>query len=93
MRLSTYLDKQCIVLFVFRDTTFPGCRVLPIQVQTVKVVLSQKSYGMLDEGLATFTGRDKVGKSTGSLIPSSNGYKRFQGFVVGFQSIELGVAA
>ncbi len=45
----TYVDKLRVVVLVLRSASVPKCRVLPVQVDTVEVVLAQVADHALHE--------------------------------------------
>ena len=46
---EAYLDKQGIVSPILRQGPLPGCRVLPVEVQAVELVVADVREGGLDE--------------------------------------------
>ena len=88
---KTHLDKDCIILSIFRLAAVSGRRIFPIQIQSVEVVLPQEPDRAADEGLpAGGVGHERA-EPAGTFVPSSDGQEGLQVAVVGLQCGELAV--
>ena len=87
--LSHLLDEGGVVGAVLRSAPGPLGGVLPVKVDTVKVVLSEEPDGGFDEHLAPVSVLDQGAEPPAALIPASNSEHGLQVFVVGLQCSKL----
>ena len=87
----THRDELGVVAPVLRSSSVPLGGVLPVQVETVKVVLPEELDGALDEGATPGRVFHQLGEASRPLVPASDGDQRLQVAVVRLQRGELAV--
>jgi len=90
--MQFYFDEEGVVLFVCGFPSVPSCRIFPIQVQPIEMMLTEEANAIFDKGLSTLRIGHELGESSRALIPSANGNQCLESLVVRLESIELGVA-
>lgn len=86
------LHELCIVIAISRLATLTVCRVLPVQIDAIKVILTQELQYVLDELLTTIRAGHEGREAGRGLVPAADGNHRFQLLVVRFQSREFRIA-
>lgn len=86
-----YLHKERVVLSVSRFAAVSERRVLPVEVQSVEVVLPQKPHCVAHQFCSPVLVSDEWREASRALVPAADSEQRFQLLVVRLQPRELGV--
>lgn len=87
--VGTYLHELSVIVSISGFSPIPKTWIFPVQIQPVKVVLSQKLNGIFDQFFSSFGVGDHGRESGRALVPSPNGQHGLQIFIVGLQSSEF----
>ena len=93
IKFKIYLNKDCVILSVLGLSSISGRRIFPVEVQSVKVVLTEESNRASDERLPASRIGDERTEPSGTFVPSSDGKQGLQVAVVRFQGSELAISA
>lgn len=87
-----YLDELCVIGAVRFFAAVSRSRVLPVEIQAVKVVLAQVLDGGLGEVLARLRVGDELREARRALVPAADGQQRPQVLVVRLETVEFRIA-
>jgi hypothetical protein len=92
IKKATYDDKLGVVVTIFRFAAITECRILPIQIESIKVVLPEEADSAPDESLPSGGISDQRAEFPGTFIPASNGQQGLEISVVGLQGRKLAIS-
>ena len=84
--INKHLNEIGIIVSVPRFSTIPERRIFPIEIETVKVILSKKLDRVLHEFLPSFWIGNHWWESTGTLVPSADRQHGLQVFIICFKT-------
>ncbi len=87
-----YLDELGVILSVGGSAAFARCRIFPVEIEAVELMLAEILDGRSHQILAGLRIGHQFGEPSRSFVPSADGQQSLQVLVVGLETVEFGVA-
>lgn len=88
-----YLDKLCIIFSVGWFTAVARCRVFPVEIEAVEIMLTQELDGRSDQILTGLWVGYQFGEALGPFVPATDGQQSPQVLVVRLETVEFGITS
>lgn len=86
-----YLDELGVVLSVGGPAAFARCRIFPVEIEAVELMLAQVLDGRSHQILAGLRVGHQFGEPSRPFVPSADGQQSPQVLVVSLETVEFGV--